>query len=143
VEDEKRDFAKMGKFIYGIALIGGAYLAIRLGGVYWAIAWIGICIAYGIAARKLHWQEALKLTALPIIAVVIMLGGGIILARSYGVAFALIWVILCIVLIIVFSKKIIKLFPTLLMAERFQEVVDVALEKEKEKGSKEGSNERD
>jgi hypothetical protein len=133
----------MGILFYGIILVGGAYLAFKIISLYGAITWVGICIAYGIAARKLPRQEALRLIALPILAVVIMLGGGTILARSFGVAFAFIWIIICIALIIIFSKKIIMLFPTLQLAERFQEVVDETIQKEKEKKSLEGSNEEE
>jgi hypothetical protein len=141
--NKPRDFAKMGVFLYGIILIGGAFLALKLVNVYLAIAWIGICFAYGIAARKLPRQEALKLIGLPILAVVIMLGGGTILARNWGVTFSFIWIIICIVLIIIFSKKIIKLFPTLQLAELFQEVVDEAMQKERENKSSEEPNEGD
>ncbi len=133
----------MGILAYAIVLFAGAFTALKLGGVYFAIVWVGICIAYGIAAKKLFWREALKLVFLGIFSAVIMLGGGIILARTWGVAFAFIWIMICISLIIIFRKRILNFFPTLKLAEQFQEVVDNALKKEKERLSKEGSNEGD
>lgn len=129
--------------VYTIVLLGGAYLALKLGDIYWVLTWLGICIAYGIAARKLLWQEAFKLIFFAILAVVIMLGGGVIFARTWGVAFAFIWIAFCMLMIIIFGKRIIKFFPTLHLAELFQEVVDEALKKEKEKLSTERSNEGD
>ena len=133
----------MGIVAYVIVLIAGGYLALRLGDVYWAIAWVGICIAYRIAARKLFKREALKLIFFAILSAVVMLGGGAILARIWGVAFAFFWIILCILLLILFRKRILNLFPTLKLAEQFQEVVNEAMEKERKNLSGEGSIEGD
>ena len=150
----------MGILVYTIVLLAGAYLALKFGNVYLAITWVGICLAYAIAARKLFWREAFKLIFFAIFSAVIMLGGGVIFARTWGVAFAFIWIVLCIFLLIIFGKRILRFFPTLLLAEQFQEVVSEALKiypralkyyqrvsealkKERENISMEGSDEKD
>ncbi len=143
LKDGNRDFPKMGILVYTIVLLAGAYLALKFGNVYLAITWVGICLAYAIAARKLFWREAFKLIFFAIFSAVIMLGGGVIFARTWGVAFAFIWIVLCIFLLIIFGKRILRFFPTLLLAEQFQEVVSEALKKERENISMEGSDEKD
>jgi hypothetical protein len=74
----------MKKVVFLLLLIGGAYASYRMRGVHWMIAFIGLCLAFGFLFKKLPTGSASRLVGFVILFVVVMLGGGVILARQWG-----------------------------------------------------------
>ena len=121
--------------LYWIWLLGGAALLYFVLDVYWALTWVGLCFAYAVLARRLFRREAAAVAAFVIAFTVICLGGGILFARLWSEAAAGIWVVLCVVFLMLFVKKIFRqLSPTLHMAEFFK---DAVREAEAERGREE------
>lgn len=114
----------MKTFLFWLFLLGGAVLLYFVLNVYWSFVWIGLCLAYAILAKRLFRRDAMAITAFAITFIVLCLGGGTLLANQWSEAAAGIWVVLCILFVMLFAKKIIRrLSPALHMAEIFDEVV--------------------
>ena len=58
----------------------------------------------------------------------VMLGGGVLLANNWGEAAAGLWTVVCIVMLIVLRKRIVRLFPMLYLSGLFQEVLTEKIE---------------
>ena len=113
----------MKKLIYWLLLIGGAYLAYRTVDFYFMWTFIGIYLAFGITLIKLHLGDALRLWGIVFGFLGIMLGGAVIIAREWSEFLAGVWIFICIVLFMIFQKKLMRLIPIFYLAEKFEEVV--------------------
>jgi len=120
----------MKTFLFWLFLLGGSALLYFALSIYASFAWIGLCLAYAILAKRLFRRDAMAIVAFVIAFTVICLGGGTLFANLWSEAAAGIWVVVCILFLMLFAKKIIRrLSPALHMAEIFEEVVREAEEK--------------
>jgi hypothetical protein len=72
---------------------------------------------------KLPTGDASRLVGFVILFVVVMLGGGVILARQWGKAAAGVWIFICLVFLMVFQNRIKRMIPIFRIADAFEEVV--------------------
>jgi hypothetical protein len=113
----------MKKLIWGLFFVGGAYLSNRIAGVYWMIAFIGLWLASGFIFKKLHIGDALRLIGFVVFFMAMMLGGGVILARTWGETAAGVWIFICVVLLMIFQKRIVRMIPIFRIAQEFEDIV--------------------
>jgi len=113
----------MKKLIFWILLIVGAYIVYRIVDVYFMLTFIGFYIAFGITLLKLHLGDALRVWGFVFFFMIIMLGGAVILARNWNEFAAGVWIFICIILLMIYQKKIIRMIPIFHIAEMFEEIV--------------------
>ena len=122
----------MKRLIFLLIVIVGGYLVYRIAGDYWVLGWLGLCLAFALTCRKLHLGDALRLWGIVLAIVAVMLGGGLIIARQWGGAAYGVWIVFCLILLMIFKNRIVRLIPIFYLAEIFEEVVKEATEKESE-----------
>lgn len=113
----------MKKLIFWLLLLGGGYAVYRSAEGYCVVAYVGVCLAFGFIFKKLHTGDALRLVGFVISFMAIMLGGGVIIARIWSEAAAGVWIGVCIILLMVFQKRIKRMIPTFVIANEFEEVI--------------------
>lgn len=113
----------MKKLIFWLLLLGGGYAVYRTAEGYWVVAYVGVCLAFGFIFKKLHTGDALRLVGFVVSFMAIMLGGGVIIARNWNEPAAGVWIGVCIILLMVFQKRIKRMIPTFVIANEFEEVI--------------------
>ena len=113
----------MKKFIYWLIFIVGGILVYQVADVYAMWAFIGLYLAFGITLLKLNLSDALRLWGFVIFYMVILLGGGAILAGKWGEFAAGVWIFIWIILLFVFQNKIKRLIPIFYIADEFEKIV--------------------
>ncbi len=111
-----------------IFIIGAILVYLLLDG-YWLIAWIGLWFAFVVTCKKLPMGDVLRLWSIVLTIIVVMLGGGIILARLFGEWAGGIWIVVCMVLLMILRKRIIHLSPVLQLAQMFEDIVNAKTKK--------------
>ena len=104
-------------------LIGGSAVVYHMAEGYWVVVWIGICLAIGYVYRKLFTFDATLFIGFFLVYITILFGGMIFIARKWGVAPGMMFVIIMIILLVIFGKKVILRIPMFHMAEIFDKIV--------------------
>ena len=104
-------------------LIGGSVAVYHMAEGYLVVAWIGICLAVGYVYHKLFTLDASLFIGFFLVYLTILFGGMIFIARKWGVAPGMIFVIIWVILLMIFGKKIILRIPMFYMAETFDKIV--------------------
>ena len=102
----------------------GAVAGWRYGGGPWMLAWVALCVAFAITARLLTWSDALRLWAIVLGFLGTLIGGMVVLESRFGGFAAGVWLVVCLVLLMVLRRRLIRLVPMLHLATTFDEVVD-------------------
>ena len=113
----------MKKIIFLLFVLGGGLIIYKVSSIYLAFCWAALCFVYAFLEKKMSRREALLMMFLVLAYLAIMFGGFIIIENSWSEFAASIWVVICIILLPFLSKKMIKLFPTIFLANLFQEIV--------------------
>ena len=113
----------MKKIIFWMMLIGGSIAVYRMVEGYWVAAWIGICFAIGYIYQKLPTFDATLFVGFFLGYFTILFGGMIFIARKWGEAPAMIFVIIWVIFMMIFGKKVIRCIPVFNLAETFDEIV--------------------
>jgi hypothetical protein len=86
--------------------VAGGYFCVRLWGGVGLVAWLGICLAFSLMGALTTWRFALRMFGFVLGFVVVSLGGGTLLARHWGERIILPWIAVCIVVLILFQKRV-------------------------------------
>jgi hypothetical protein len=121
----------MKKLIFWLLLLGGGYAVYRNAEGYWVVAYVGLLLAFGFLFKKLHTGDAFRLVGFVVGFTVLMLGGGVIIARKWSEPAAGVWIGVCIVLLMIFQGKIKRMIPTFRIANEFEELVKAKMIEEK------------
>lgn len=113
----------MKQILYFLITIITSYFVYRIMNVYWMFAILGLWLVFGFALLKLHFSDALKLWGIVLGFLVIMLGGAVMVARIWSEFVAGVWIVICIVLLVAFQKKLMRLLTVFRIAEQFEDSV--------------------
>jgi hypothetical protein len=113
----------MKKLVFWLLLLGGGYAVYRTAEDYWVAGYIGVCLAFGYLFKKLPTGDALRLVVFVISFMAIMLGGGVIIVRNWSEPAAGVWIVLCIIFLMIFQRRLKRMIPVFRIADAFEEVV--------------------
>lgn len=121
----------MKKILYFLIAVIGSYFVYRSINVYWMLGFLGLWLAFGFTLLKLHFASAFQLWGVVLGSISIMLGGGVVIARQWSEFAAGVWIFICIILLMVFQKKLIRLVTIFRIADDFEKIVKQSEREEK------------
>jgi hypothetical protein len=92
-------------FLLAVAGSGGLFF-FRIWEGPGIVAWVGMCLAFLFVRLFTNWGFALSLFGFVLGFVTALLGGGILFARLLGEEFYFLWVVICLLFLVLFQKRI-------------------------------------
>jgi hypothetical protein len=115
--------------LYAVLVGVLGYLCYLLAGFFMTVAFLALVAAFLILAWKLPTGDAIRLFAFAVGITVIMLGGGSIVARQWGVGPAMIWVVCWIVVLMLLQRPLQRWVRVFHLARLFEEIVQERLKR--------------
>jgi hypothetical protein len=106
-----------------LVTLGGSVAWWRWGGGPWALAWLGLCLAFAFTARKLTWSDAFRIWIIVLGFLGLLIGGMVILEARFGGFAAGLWLVVCIAGLLLLRKRLVRAVPILHLTRTFDEVV--------------------